>query len=269
MTQMGIYVPGEPRARGEWIEACEFHDLTEAEVLREVARRVRQVERPLVLLDLDSTLYEVQSRTLQILREWVAAQDSRGHRTVREAVAALEVEQLGYTLADTFRAIGLDLSRDDVKVAWESAKKFWADRFFTSEYLRYDTVYPGASRFAREVHDLGAELVYLTGRDEPGMGDGTRARLRGDGFPFDAPRTHLLLKKDFVTDDLEHKQAAAEYIRRHGTLVASFENEPPNVVALYELFPEAMHVFVDTVCSDRSAPAARGLYRIRGFGIDQ
>jgi hypothetical protein len=38
-----------------------------------------------------------------------------------------------------------------------------------------------------------------------------------------------------------------------------------NLVALYELFPDAMHVFVDTVMSDRGAKAINGLYRVKGF----
>jgi hypothetical protein len=99
------------------------------------------------------------------------------------------------------------------------------------------------------------------------MGDGTRARLKQDSFPWELDRTHLLMKAAAELDDLEHKLAAGTYVRAHGTLVASFENEPPNLVALYDQFPEAMHVFVDTVCSDRPALAGRDLYRIKGFGF--
>jgi hypothetical protein len=97
------------------------------------------------------------------------------------------------------------------------------------------------------------------------MGDGTRANLIRDGFPWETHRTHLLLKKAAHLPDLDHKKDAAQYIREHGTLVASFENEPPNIIALYEIFPDAMHVFVDTVCSDHPALAREGLYRIKGF----
>jgi hypothetical protein len=172
---------------------------------------------------------------------------------------------VGYSLADTFDAMGLSLEDPEVKEAQQTAKKYWARRFFTNEYLKHDRVYPGAPEFVRELHELGAEIVYLTGRDEPGMGIGTRANLLRDGFPWETERTHLLLKKAFELDDVEHKQGAAEYIRRHGTLVASFENEPLNLVALYELFPEAMHVFVETISSDRPAMPCKGLYRIRGF----
>ena len=266
------------RVRGDWVSASTFHDLSEDDVLREVARRVSDLKaslspsaaksaHPLVLLDLDSTLYEVGPRTHQILREWLASPESAPFAHVRSVLARLEAEHVGYSLKDTFKAVGLEVDEhEEVYKAERSAKKFWGARFFTNEYLQYDHVYPGAAAFARELFKLGAELVYLTGRDEPGMGDGTRARLIADGFPFNVPGTHLLTKKAFELDDLEHKQAAATYIRAHGTLIASFENEPPNVVALYEIFPEAMHVFVDTVYSDRPTLPRGDLYRIKGFG---
>jgi hypothetical protein len=264
--------------RQDWMSASHFHELTEAQVLAEVAARVEKVKaqavaqggsrrdaHPLVLLDLDSTLYEVGPRTYQILREWAQTAASQGFGTVRDAVFKAEPWHVGYSVRDTLRALGVDADSREVAPALAAIKEFWAKRFFTSEYLKHDHAYPGAAAFTRKLHDLGAEIVYLTGRDEPGMGDGTRAMLMRDGFPWEKERTHLLLKKAAHLPDLSHKTEAAEYVRAHGTLIASFENEPPNLVALSEIFPDAMHVFVDTVCSDHPALPGKNLYRIKGF----
>ena len=263
------------KVRAEWIDACEFHDLTENQVLREVSERVSKLkssgrisEHPLVLLDLDSTLYEVQPRTIQILKEWLATPESHSFDQARRAIESLKETHSGYTLEDLFINLGLSPKDEVIARALKSATSFWFKRFFTSDYLKYDVAYPGAAEFSRELYALGADLIYLTGRDEPNMGDGTRANLVRDGFPWDTPRTHLLLKAAFEMSDLEHKTDAAVYIREKGKLVASFENEPPNLIALYELFPDAMHVFVDTVCSDRPALPRSGLYRIKGFSRD-
>jgi hypothetical protein len=261
-------------SRESWISACRFHDLTEMDVLREVSNRVTQLKaratdrasHPLVLLDLDSTLYEVGSRTFRILKEWQATEEGRAYPVIHSALDALDVRQVGYSIHDTLRTLGVSVASSGYEEATRALKTFWADRFFTSEYLRHDHAYPGAAEFTRKIHSLGAEIVYLTGRDEPGMGEGTKANLIRDGFPWDCERTHLLLKAAAHLADLDHKKNAAEYIRKHGTLVASFENEPPNLIALQELFPEAMHVFVDTVCSDHGAKASDQLYRIRHFG---
>jgi hypothetical protein len=256
----------QPLARKDWISACEFHDLTQAQVLDEVAKRVQATPgRPLVLFDLDSTLYEVGPRTFQILSEWSETSEGEFFHNALPLLKTLEERHIGYSVRDAFLALGMRADDPKMHDALEAAKKFWEKRFFTSAYLKYDRAYPGAAEFVRKVYDLGAEVVYLTGRDEPNMGDGTREALLRDGFVWGVPRTHLLLKKASHLPDLEHKVEAGEYVRRHGTLVASFENEPKNLVALYEVFPDAMHVFVDTIYSDHEAIPCRGLYRIAGF----
>jgi hypothetical protein len=255
--------------RSDWKNASHFHDLSEVEVLREVSRRVGEArsrqKKPIVLLDLDSTLYEVGPRTHRILVEWMDAPEARSFPAVLRELRRLEHAHVGYSLKDTFGALGLSAEDGEVEAALRSAKEFWLSRFFTNEYLPHDRAYPGAASFVREVHALGALVVYLTGRDAPGMGDGTIENLVRDGFPWEPVNTHLLLKPAYGLPDLDHKKGAAQFIRSRGELIASFENEPANLVAIYELFPEAMHVFVETVSSDHAAPAASGLYRIRGF----
>ncbi|HUP58393.1 MAG TPA: HAD family hydrolase [Bdellovibrionota bacterium] len=258
------------RIRSEWISACSFLPMTESEIFKEISERIRSAlaakERPVVLLDLDSTLYEVGPRSFGILQEWLSHADSAPYPVIRERLSRLREEDIGYSLKDTFRTLGLSLEDQQNFHAWESAKQFWMNRFFTSEYLKkFDRPYPGAARFTQEIHRLGAEVVYLTGRDEPGMGAGTRECLLRDGFPWDQERTHLLLKAAFDRSDLGHKTSAARFIRDLGRLVASFENEPANLVALYDLFPDAMHVFVETLASDRGARPIAGLYRVRHF----
>jgi hypothetical protein len=260
---------GRAKTRNDWIESCEFHPLTNRQVLHEVHARIERERgagvQPVLLLDLDSTLYKVEPRSHQIIREWLEHPDSHAYPAVRKRLAELEAKHLGYSLHDTFAQLGLTAKDPGVEEVLKAAYQFWGKRFFTNEYLSFDHAYPSAPEFVQRAYELGTEIVYLTGRDEPGMGAGTRARLLADRFPFEIPRTHLLLKKNFELDDLAHKSEAAHYIRNLGSLVASFENEPPNLIALSELFPQAMHVFVDTVYSERPALPKTGLYRITGF----
>jgi phosphoglycolate phosphatase-like HAD superfamily hydrolase len=250
--------------RDEWVSSCQFHDLSQAQVLHEIHRRAQQSRGAgVVVFDLDSTLYEVGHRTIQIIREWVASDASGAFAKERERLSRLRVEELGYSLQDTFAALGLD-SGDP---GHRHLRAFWFERFFTNAYLQYDRPYPGAAEFVRRVHEAGARITYLTGRDEPNMRDGTVKNLIRDAFPWDE-RSELLMKDRFERADDEYKASAAERIRTRGEVIASLENEPKNLVLLQTILPEAMHVFVETVCSPHPALPARGLFRIRGFMLD-
>jgi hypothetical protein len=253
------------RSREHWIEASEFLDLgSDGEVLSCVLSRVRtEVRRPLVLLDLDSTLYEVQPRTHRIIHDWLASKASRTFTETRDALARVSEQHVGYSLKDTFQALQIDLGHSPHEDAWRELKRFWAPRFFHDDYLPHDRPYPGAAEFCRNLYAEGARILYLTGRDEPGMGRGTRRNLERDGFPLEA---EYYLKSARAVEDLEHKVRVAREVATRGGLTASFENEPKNVVAIQGLIPDAMHVFVHTFCSDHPARPGRGLYRIRGFG---
>lgn len=256
-----------PCSRLDWIEACDFHPLEDHDVLKLVHRRIVELgaeqRRGVVLLDLDSTLYEVAPRTLCILKEAGEALASHLPAEVSQALRRLEEHRVGYTLADTLHAAGV--SREAVRAAADPLREFWRERFFSNEYLRHDRPYPGTADFVRALHDAGACIVYLTGRDEPGMKIGTERNLRRDGFVFDEPHTHLFMKDHPDTDDVTHKVGVARTIASLGTLVASLENEPRNLAGLFEAFPEALHIFVQTICSEHPAPVCRGIYRLRHF----
>src|SRR5438105_3542839 len=119
------------KTRHEWIEASEFHELSDREVLDRVLVAARTATAPaLVLLDLDSTLYEVAPRTLQILREWSATADASQFATVKQALASLNTSHVGYSLKDTLSAVGLNLASAEAKAAFQLARPFWKDRFF-------------------------------------------------------------------------------------------------------------------------------------------
>lgn len=262
------------RAKQDWIGASEFHPLDNGQVLDQVLRRIERERKdgnqPVLLLDLDSTLYEVGPRTLSIVREWRDSAVSAPFPQVRQLLAQVSMDHIEYSLRDLFQRLGVTERSEqfaELKEALPLLRKFWEERFFSNDYLSHDLTYSGASRFVHQAHQAGAHIIYLTGRDEPQMGPGTRKRLVEDGFPFEIERTDLFLKQHRSIDDTVHKIEVAVQVETHGKLVASFENEPKNLVALAERFPDAMHVFVDTVFSDNPAPVRKGLYRIRGFEL--
>ena len=105
---------------------------------------------------------------------------------------------------------------------------------------------PGAVKFARACHDAGALLVYLTGRDLPGMALGTFKSLRDLGFPIGTMGTKLVTKPAFEIPDTEFKQSVARDLGRFGEVIAVFDNEPANCNLLLEAYPKCESVFVDS-----------------------
>ncbi len=259
--------PSENRllARHEWSDACEFHSLNELQIFHQVGERVDRAGKPVVLLDLDSTLYQVEPRNFQILKEWCDSIESRSFPVERSQIAHLQLNQIGYSVKDTFQHLGIDVTRESGFQAYESVKEFWSSRFFRNEWLKWDRPYLGACEFVLDLHRRGAQIVYLTGRDEEGMRSGTESNLIRDRFPWGQPSIQLWMKPSRQLSDAVFKKAAAERLRSLGILVASFENEPHNLACLQSLYPEAMHVFMDSLCSDRPSVVCQGIYRIRSY----
>lgn len=259
-------------SRHEWISACRFHDLSEEGIVREITSRLESAtkvgSRPLVVFDLDSTLYEVAPRTLAIIQEWIQGTEKIPQK-IHKALSQLKLEHVGYSLKDTFHKVGLNLSEKEIETAWSKLSEYWWARFFTNFYLPHDKPYPGAAQFAHRIYDLGAHLIYLTGREEAKMREGTLKNLQRDSFPLHQEKTTLLMKTENGFSDAEHKQHTAREILKRGQVVASFENEPVNVVVLFETFPDALHVFMDTVCSDHPAKPLHGIYKIQGFSASE
>lgn len=249
------------------MEVTEFHPEDCSSVLDMVLRKIEAApaDRPrLLVLDLDSTLYEVGPRTLAIIAEWLAAHPNVPSE-VRQGLAQLERGNMGYSIQDCFRIVALDPDSEPLKDLVLHLRDFWWARFFTSSYLEHDKPYSGTVDFVKRAHTLGAEICYLTGREEKTMRPGTEKNLLRDGFPWGDARTHLLMRKPPHKTDVEHKEAAAHWLNARGNVIASFENEPANLVRLSQLMPGAMHIYCETVCSESPAPQSRGLFRIKGF----
>ncbi len=249
--------------RQEWIKNTEFHPQSSKEVLQEVIGRTQKVldqkKLPVIIFDLDSTLFHVSPRSYEILREWAQA-------TAVSILPNLTVDDMGYSIEDVWVKKGLSIETGESFKYLKEAKSFWRERFFSNAYIHHDLPHEGAVEFVKKLHEMGAKIVYLTGRDVPLMAFGTVDHLRRCGFPVEVERTRLILKPKRHMDDLVFKTGVCEMVREWGEVVASFENEPKNLVAMKEaLGPKTMHVFFESVSSDHAAPAAKEVYRIKDF----
>jgi hypothetical protein len=260
--------------RQEWVQKSEFHPSESHEVLNEVIKRSRAIlaqgKLPIVVFDLDSTLFNVSMRSYEILREWLSHPGANSFQETVARLHELNPNEMKYSLQEVWDGRKIPHETVPYNDHFHHVKSFWRKRFFSNEYLVYDRPTEGAVRFVKTLHDLGAKIVYLTGRDVPLMSFGTYDQLKAHQLPIEVDRTRLILKPKRHHDDLEFKGQAATTIMGWGEVVASFENEPKNLVAMAKVFkPETMNVFIDSVSSDHPAPSAKGLYKITSFEFDE
>lgn len=218
-------------------------------VLHEILASVneRRAERPVLLFDLDGTLYDNRPRTLRILHAF-AAQLTREHAYEAELLHRLTAGDLSYRLEDTLSSRGISTS------VISSASAAWRARFFTDAACADDVPLEGAVRFVRRAYELGATVVYFTGRDVPNMLLGTVRTLRDDGFPVCLPRVELVMKPTFEETDAGFKSRLLDSLDTLGAIVAGFDNEPANCNLFAQRWPQGRHVLLDTLRSPE-APA--------------
>jgi hypothetical protein len=202
--------------------------------------RDRAKPTPVVVFDLDGTLFDNRPRTRVILSELAEAWRSTYPESAKLLLRLPEIE-MAYLLADTLERLGVT---DAEEVA--AAQTFWRDRFFADDHLQHDVPLAGAVEFAKDCYEAGAILVYLTGRDLPLMGIGSFRSLRDHGFPIGVPGTELVLKPDAAMADEAFKRLEAPKLARVGSIVASFDNEPGNCNTILAQNPHCLSVLVDT-----------------------
>jgi hypothetical protein len=228
---------------------------------RITAARGSSQRSPVVVFDLDGTLMDNRPRSVAILRE-LSARWLEHHPEAAQAIAGARPDELAYAITDSLTKLGVDHPELTAE-----ALQFWRDRFFRDAYLIHDVALLGAAAFANAVHEAGANLVYLTGRDLPLMGLGSWMSLRDLGFPIGVVGTELVCKPEASMHDEEFKRGVAPQLARLGEVVASFDNEPGNCNMFLHACPGCASVLLDTQHQAGAPPAEEGVVCIKDFRI--
>lgn len=229
-------------------------------IANEVAMTKDAGQQPVVIFDLDDTLFDSRYRKLAILHEFaseIATQQKFPQET--SILLGLDVDRLHYDIVDTLAAAGVSNA-----ALLEELQAFWSARFFTNEYVTLDQPIFGGVEYVNRLKADGAIIIYLTGRDAPNMGEGTEQALRAAGYPLDE-MTRLMLKPSADIDDTVFKQQVFATIASLGKVVSAFDNEPSNVNAFKTFFKDATVVFLDTRHSKKPDRPAEGIVWIKDF----
>lgn len=210
----------------------------------------------LVIFDLDSTLYDLALRVTAILHRFAKSPEKQAlYPEECSRLMDVEIKRGDWGLHEPLGRLGL--SQEQYPAFWVDVHKAWANGFFSNEFLTYDKPLPGAVRFVQDVLKLGADVLYLTGRDVARMGTGTEASLLETGFPLDGTRARLTLKPKAGLDDAQFKADEIQQLSSKYGSIWLFENEPVNINAVLKTCPQVKMVFVDTCHSGlESIPAS-------------
>ena len=238
----GVASPTKTGHRPGWVapQRARYQPQALAQISERVAAERAIGKTPVVVFDLDHTLYDGRPRTLVILAEFAATLPPSQARHA-EAIRTISLRGVAYLLKDTLVAAGVT----DPQVV-SAAEAYWKPRFFSDAYVDLDVPLPGAAAYVQDLWRRGALVVYLSGRNAEAMLTGTTASLQKWGFPVGVRGAQLILKPTFAEPDETFKQASLDHITSLGSIVASFENEPGNLATMATRWPAAAHVFLDT-----------------------
>lgn len=232
-----------------------------AETLRDILGRARASAPDAVLaFDLDSTLFDNRPRQARIVREF-------GRHAGIAALTHCAVGHWtsGWDMKAAMRNCGMDAAH--VERVYAEAKKFWQERFFTSDYCIDDVAIEGAAEFTHAVKQTGAILAYVTGRHEA-MRAGSVEAMRKCGLVTpDGERVVLLMKPTLEESDDAYKRVAHAQLAQLGRVIAAFDNEPTHANDYRRKFPEAEVIHLATDHSGRPVELLDGVISVPHFGL--
>lgn len=210
-----------------------------------------------MIFDLDGTLVEHHYRIYHVFVELARELDFPDD--AKSLIFDSNPEHYSYHPGETLENLGL--SEELISKMLSS----WLDYFLSNRFLQYDRPMKGAYYFVRNILSLGLRVVYLTGRDVPNMGEGTRSWLEKFNFLDRSGRTELKMKKDLSISNAESKRIACNELNSSGAAVLVIDNEPKELEFMLNVFPESIGVLMDSPNSGVPAQLPPETFIIRQF----
>lgn len=237
-----------------------------SQIFVKIQEHEKRQRKSLLVFDLDSTLFDVSHRTQKILHDYANLPEVRSSYPREVELlqkAQVQIQDWGY--AEALRRIGSYEPSSEFKA---QLFQFWKTHFFSNPYLHFDQPVPGAVDFVNNVLSFQrTEVIYLTGRDQFRMGQGTREVLKKWAFPVDHSRVQLVLKPH---QDLEDASFKTDWFIKYPEIekhaVWFFENEPVNIHSLREALTHVEIVFFESTHS-RKMPPPNDLPTIQNFNF--
>tara|TARA_B100001248_G_C27399566_1_gene468967 strand:+ start:6406 stop:7125 length:720 start_codon:yes stop_codon:yes gene_type:complete len=211
------------------------------------------------IFDLDSTIYDLTRRQAKIIKEFASNYKHEGDfLPIAERILQADFQRFPFFAENALKEKRIPIHPVFKKYFYP----FWYERFFSNEYLYHDELEPGVVNFVKKLVQMNVQVVYLTGRDMPRMGEGTKDKLCQDGLLQHGEQLVLKPNKDMV--DREFKLDVVLSMHEPGKKVYFLDNEASNNNYIYTHLPDIMNIFYDSVHSESEQPH-EDLYILSSF----
>ncbi|MBT4762275.1 MAG: hypothetical protein HOO06_11295 [Bdellovibrionaceae bacterium] len=213
----------------------------------------------LVVLDLDSTLFNVGART-QALAVDFANNSSNQFKFPEECelLKNIQVNARHWGIAEPIAELKI---RSEI-LFFDAVITHWQKYFFSNKFLKHDILSKGSQNFISSLLNRGNTIHYLTGRDTVRMGEGTVESLKLNKLPLDS--THKLFMKPIKgINDVEHKREQIKEFAKSFSNIWMIDNEPTILLDLEKTCPDVNLVFMNTVHS-KKAESPLHMYTLDG-----
>lgn len=209
--------------------------MTEFDLLSKIRHMVSVGHKPIVIFDIDDTIIDCRYRKLAVFKSFCSNHDilSRFPNECK-VIHAATLESIHYKVADCMKHLGIN--NDEF---YRRLEVYWRQHYFTDYYSANDVPFPNSETYVTQCYEHGAHIVYLTGRAESEMRQGTLDMINQSQFPKLGDLVTLMMKPSGSLSDLAYKSQCLHDIASIGTVVASFENELPNLNKMAEFFSGA------------------------------
>lgn len=194
--------------------------------------------RPFMLFDLDSTLFDNSPRVYKILQEFIKEKKDLIPEDILK-LSSLKRENIVWGIRENLKKVNVTTQETVDHII-----EFWLEKFFSNDYI-IDVPIKGSKNFVNDVNNLNIKIVYLSGRFES-MREGTVKNFIENGFPLDEDSENLVLKPNEKIPDHVFKHSIMEKISGFGKMIAGFDNEPQNTNIFKTHFPESEVFFLET-----------------------
>ncbi len=226
----------------------------------------KSLNKNVCIFDLDGTVFDVSYRTLGIIREWSQSEETKKISTeILEKVNTLEFNHVGYSLKQSLENAGFVFQNLEVQKMFLSMEKFWQKRFFDGKsLLKYDLPFSGVVKFIQKLHEKNISIIYLSGRYQDKMQQGTIQQFEKFMLPYE--ENSLFLKNNILLEDYKFKSEMMYQLSQKYNVISNFENEYINIYYMCMKVPDCIHVVMDSHHSGKETQMLEPLiYRIQSF----